>query len=68
MQSKKQNLEKSRRVSLAIYMIIVMVMSLYTGLHLGVVYMQMPNLVLWQSLEHISRSIHLSCFRQINSW
>ena len=46
MQSKKQNLEKSRRVSLAVYMVIVVVVSLYAGLHLGVVYLQMdsPNL------------------------
>ncbi|MBR4059553.1 MAG: type IV secretory system conjugative DNA transfer family protein [Lachnospiraceae bacterium] len=43
MQSKKQNLEKSRRVSLVVYMTIVMVMSLYAGLHLGVVYLQMEN-------------------------
>ena len=44
--SKNQNLEKSRRVSLFIYMTIVMVVSLYAGLHLGVVYLQMtePNL------------------------
>ena len=46
MQSKKQNLEKSRRTSLAVYMAVITLASLYAGLHLGVVYLQMsePNL------------------------
>lgn len=34
MQSRKQNLEKNRRVSLAIYMAIVTGVCLYAGLHL----------------------------------
>lgn len=37
MQSRKQNLEKNRRITLAIDMGIVTVLSLYGGLHLGVV-------------------------------
>lgn len=32
MQSKKQNLEKGRRASLAVYMAVVTVVSLYAGL------------------------------------
>lgn len=41
MQSRQQNLEKNRRTSLAIYMVIITVVCLYAGLHLGVVYHEM---------------------------
>ncbi len=57
MQSKKQNLEKSRRASLAVYMTIVMLMSLYAGLHLGVVYLQMPKPNLFGALAELGAHI-----------
>ena len=57
MQSKKQNLEKSRRASLAVYMTIVMLMSLYARLHLGVVYLQMPKPNLFGALAELGAHI-----------
>ncbi len=57
MRSKKQNLEKSRRASLVVYMIIVMVVSLYAGLHLGVVYQQMDSPNLFGALTELGAHI-----------
>lgn len=57
MQSKKQNLEKNRRASLAVYMIVVTVASLYAGLHLGVVYLQMPEPNLFGALAELGAHI-----------
>ena len=58
MQSKKQNLEKNRRTSLGIYMVIVMMVSLYAGLHLGVVYLQMSNPNLFGALAELG--VHIT--------
>lgn len=46
MQSRKQNLEKNRKVSLTTYMAVITAVCLYAGLHLGVVYrsMEQPTL------------------------
>lgn len=57
MQSKKQNLEKSRRTSLAVYMAVVTVASLYVGLHLGVVYLQMPESNLFGAIAELGTHI-----------
>ena len=57
MQSKKQNLEENCRIRLAVYMAIVMGVSLYAGLHLGG-YLQTPEPNLFGGLtepgEHIT--------------
>ncbi len=47
MHAKKQNVERNRRISLGMYVGIVMVVCIYAGLHLGVVYrrMESPNLL-----------------------
>ena len=54
MQSRKQNLEKNRRTSLAIYMVIVTVVCLYAGLHLGVVYREMDEPTLFGALAEFA--------------
>lgn len=54
MQSRKQNLEKNRRMTLAIDMGIVTVLSLYAGLHLGVVYKQMEEPTLFGALAEFA--------------
>lgn len=54
MQSRKQNLEKNRRTSLAIYMVIITVVCLYAGLHLGVVYREMEAPTLFGALAEFA--------------
>ena len=54
MQSRKQNLEKNRRTSLAIYMVIITVVCLYAGLHLGVVYREMEEPTLFGALAEFA--------------
>lgn len=58
MQSKKQNLEKNRRTSLAVYMTVITLASLYAGLHLGVVYLQMPEPNLFGALAELG--VHIT--------
>ena len=57
MQSKKRNLEKSRRASLAVYMTVITLASLYAGLHLGVTYLQMPEPNLFGAIAELGAHI-----------
>ena len=54
MQSRKQNLEKNRKVSLTIYMVVVTVVCLYVGLHLGVVYRSMEQPTLFEAVAALA--------------
>lgn len=67
MQSRKQNLEKNRRTSLAIYMVIVTVVCLYAGLHLGVVYREMDEPTLFGALAEFATHT-ISLFPTHCSW
>lgn len=57
MHSKKRNLEKSRRASLAVYMTVITLASLYAGLHLGVTYLQMPEPNLFGAIAELGAHI-----------
>ena len=54
MQSRKQNLEKNRKVSLTIYMVVITVVCLYAGLHLGVVYRSMEQPTLFGAVSGLA--------------
>lgn len=54
MHSRKQNLEKNRRITLAIDMGIVTILCLYAGLHLGAVYKQMEEPMLFGALAEFA--------------
>lgn len=54
MYSKKKDVEKNRRISLATYIGIVTVLSLYAGLHLGAVYHSMETPSLFGAMAELS--------------
>ena len=63
MQSRKQNLEKNRRITLAIDMGIVTIFCLYAGFHLGVVYKQMEEPTLFGALAEFANHMEEQPFQ-----
>ena len=59
MQSRKQNLEKNRKVSLTIYMAVITAVCLYAGLHLGVVYRSMEQPTLFGAVAGLAKNLFI---------
>lgn len=63
MQSRRKNLEKNRRISLAMYVGIVTISCLYAGLQLGATYREMENPNLFGAFAGLGEHISAHPFR-----